>query len=317
MEWGEDEGVLGRVRAAVRRAPWWSALLLTAFGCAVLRVAGPWRGWEPGLWVALVSAVVVAARQWAAGRAAMDVAMLLESSRWRAFAESNSDLGGIPADRRHHAMREATARVREFAKLHGFDHVSVGIPYPSSSGYGEASVVQHGRDRHVSIGLTWLHQDAEHLAIVLEHELAHLRRAHGPRRRLRRAVGAALLVTAAWHLPPLGAAVAGIVLLVSGTALSWGEELACDLEARRKCGARAQAAMWRAQIIRDRATPRLRRWWDALTNARSHPPAHLRMLLGGVAAFRPTPGAGLPRAGRVPPPELRPSRSPQQLPPTP
>ncbi|MFF1908743.1 hypothetical protein [Kitasatospora sp. NPDC058218] len=44
----------------------------------------------------------------------------------------------------------------------------------------EASAIQHGRGRHVSIGLTWLNRDAEHLAIVLEHELAHLRRAHGP-----------------------------------------------------------------------------------------------------------------------------------------
>ncbi|WP_188308102.1 hypothetical protein [Streptomyces sp. CBMA123] len=219
----------------------------------------------------------------------MTTAVLMDAPRWRAFAESDSALAGFSAAQRHSTMRAAAARVREFTDLHGFDHESIGIPYSSASGYGEACVLQHVRDRHVSIGLTWLHRDAEHLATVLEHELAHLRRGHGPRRRLRRAVGAAVLVAGSWFLPMLAATVVGVALVACGIAWSWAEELGCDLEARRQCGAASQAALWRAQIVRDRATPRLWRWWDAVSGARSHPPARLRLLLAGGAVLRPSP----------------------------
>ncbi|MFF1908742.1 hypothetical protein [Kitasatospora sp. NPDC058218] len=115
------------------------------------------------------------------------------------------------------------------------------------------------------------------------------------------------MVAAAWYLPPLEAALLGIALLASGTVWSWAEELACDLDARRHCGAAAQAAMWRAQIVRDRTTPRLRRWWDALASTRSHPPGRLRMLLGSVAAFSPSPGVGAEKD----PARVTPGRAPQ------
>ncbi|MER7671350.1 hypothetical protein ABTY61_23195 [Kitasatospora sp. NPDC096128] len=233
-----------------------------------------------------MSAVVVASLQSNAGRAAMDTAVLLDAPRWRAFATSDSDLAGIPAARRRSTMDLAARRVREFAELSGLGHVSIGIPYPSPSGYEEAFTLQHGRERHVSIGIAWLNEDAEHLPLVLEHELAHLRRAHGPQRRVRRCVGSAIVVAAGWFMPVLGAAAATAAVLFLGAAWSWVEELACDLEARRRCGAAAQVARWREQVIRDRGVPRLQRWWIALVGSGSHPPVYLRLLLGGVPAFQ-------------------------------
>uniref|UniRef100_UPI002F913608 hypothetical protein n=2 Tax=unclassified Kitasatospora TaxID=2633591 RepID=UPI002F913608 len=224
------------------------------------------------------------------GRIALDSALFHEVPRWDYYAYAEVELGEVPARDRHAIMRRSRQRVEEFTRIHNLVHVSLGIPAPTPHGYAEASALQAEGRRHISIGHRWLNRDSRHLPVILEHELAHLRRRDVFRRLFRRAAGSGLAVAAAWGEPlPTAAAVCG-ALLMAGVAAGWWSELASDRAARRSCGSVAAAAMWREQIEEDRGIPRLRRWAVAGLSLSSHPPLRLRMWLAS---------RGRPYGGRI------------------
>lgn len=173
-------------------------------------------------------------------------------------------------------MRHTEHHARAFAVRHGLERISFALPGDRHA-LTDARSTGHGRRGHLWLGVHWFHPDhTQHLAPVLEHELAHLRRGD-TRTRVGVETAAVVAVALASGLLPFGAftATALAVWLIT-VVLHWWAELACDAAAVRACGRTAVAAMWSADIAAERTTSLAARVWNFTRAGHLHPPLRLR-----------------------------------------
>lgn len=219
-------------------------------------------------------------------------------------------------------MRQTEGHVRAFAARHGLERVSIALPGDRHS-FKDARATSHGRRGHLWLGAHWFHpRHTQHVAPVLEHELAHVRRRDT---RTRRAIEICALVAvtlAAGLLPAWAFTAAALIAWTNTAGLHWWTELACDAAAVRACGRTAVAAMWTADIAdvrpvkapgqptalylamaAERATYLAARAWNFIRAGHRHPPLRLRRWFAlqhrCVPAARPPLGAvpgAVPRA---------------------
>ncbi|MGW0298106.1 hypothetical protein ACWDYK_15575 [Streptomyces anthocyanicus] len=173
-------------------------------------------------------------------------------------------------------MRQTEDYVRAFAARHGLERISLALPGDRHS-FKDARATGHGRRGHLWLGAHWFHpRHTQHLAPVLEHELAHLRRRDTRTRQVIETCAVVAVTLAAGLLPTLAFTAVALVAWTSTAALNWWAELACDAAAVRACGRTAVAAMWTADIADERATSLTARAWNFIRAGHRHPPLRLR-----------------------------------------
>ncbi|MFF7953605.1 hypothetical protein [Streptomyces griseorubiginosus] len=185
-------------------------------------------------------------------------------------------------------MRQTEDYVRAFAAWHGLERISLALPGDRHS-FKDARVTGHGRRGHLWLGAHWLHpRHTRHLAPVLEHELAHLRRRDTRTRRVIETCALVAVTLAAGLLPAWAFTAAALGAWTSTAALHWWAELACDAAAVRACGRTAVAAMWTADIADERATSLAARAWNFIRAGHRHPPLRLRRWFALHVPLRPS-----------------------------
>lgn len=186
-------------------------------------------------------------------------------------------------------MRQTEQHVGDFAARHRLQRLSLALTGHRLGDLHEAGAVRYRDRAHLWLGARWFHPaDTRHLAALLEHELAHVRRSDTRRQTAVGTLAVAVSVAAAAWLPPSAAAL--VIGAVCGglTAISWWSELACDTSAIRVCGADAVAAMWTLDIDEARTRSRLARTRDVLLAMRTHPPLRLRRWWARCRSARPS-----------------------------
>jgi Zn-dependent protease with chaperone function len=142
----------------------------------------------------------------------------------------------------------------------------------------EAASIRQGRRAHIWLGSSWLApEDADHLPVLIEHELGHVLRHDNQSILAVQATGILFVVLAAAWLPFSVAVLVAAVLWLLHTAWCWWKELACDARAVRVCGPDAVIALWAHAIALQVSSPRPVRLWKGLRSARSHPPSRVRI----------------------------------------
>ncbi|MFG2563560.1 hypothetical protein [Streptomyces sp. NPDC048496] len=127
------------------------------------------------------------------------------------------------------------------------------------------------------LGTRWFHpRDTRHLPAVLEHELAHVRRADPRKRLIAETAAVSVTAFAAGMLPRPAFALAALTAWLGIGAFRWWGELASDAHAVRTCGRALVVGMWSADLAEERTMPWVFRSWHTLCALRMHPPLHLR-----------------------------------------
>lgn len=177
-------------------------------------------------------------------------------------------------------MRSTERHLHAVARRHRLERLTIAfVDGWDHDGHGnEAASVRDGRRAHVWLGSNWVGpDDAVHLPVVLEHELAHILRRDNQRSTVLQAVGVLLMVLeAAWAPWPVAVLTAAALrLLYIGWA--WHSELACDARAVRACGRAPVIALWRRHTDLLHTLPRPARLRLSLNSASTHPPYRLRL----------------------------------------
>ncbi|MFE7115957.1 M48 family metalloprotease [Streptomyces sp. NPDC057654] len=210
---------------------------------------------------------------------AVDVGLMAQHMTWdgyvRPLAVSPDEPDHIVALAAR--MRQTEEYVQAFAAGHGLERVSIAVAGHRLGQVRDASSLRHGNRAHLWLGHRWFTPDATaHLPVLLEHELAHVRRRDNRKRLIGETSAVTVTVGAAGMLPlPSLAFVAGGIVVLLSMSL-WWDELACDTAAVRACGRPAAAALWAVELDEARTQPLLRRAGEALLALRTHPPLRLR-----------------------------------------
>ncbi|MEU5437255.1 hypothetical protein AB0G73_28290 [Streptomyces sp. NPDC020719] len=201
--------------------------------------------------------------------------------------ETCSPLSVLMADR----MRQTEQYVAAFARRQGLVRISLALPGERHA-LSDARSTRHGRRGHLWLGHHWfLPRHTHHLAPVLEHELAHIRR-YDTRTHL--AVETAALTVcalAAGLLPTLAFVLTALSVWIATVAVNWYSELACDAAAVRACGREPVAAMWSADIAGEHTVPLASRVRNLPRSLPRHPPLRLRRIFARHAPLRLAAGA--------------------------
>jgi hypothetical protein len=174
-------------------------------------------------------------------------------------------------------MAQADDHVRAFAAHYRLEKVSIAATGDRFGSVHDAASSRYGSRAHLWLGLRWFHPlDTGHLPVLLEHELAHIRRGDTGRRLTTETAAVVTVVLAAGLLPLPSAALTTVTVSVLLTLARWWAELACDTHAVRACGRTAAIAMWTLDIDKSRTQPLRYRVWNGLLALRTHPPFRLR-----------------------------------------
>ncbi|OIV39353.1 hypothetical protein BIV57_00460 [Mangrovactinospora gilvigrisea] len=177
------------------------------------------------------------------------------------------------------ALRQTRDRAEQECRSHRIDRVWITIGgVEEFDELDDADTLRWGRRASMTLGFHWfMPAQRQDLPVVLEHELAHLRRYDN----LRDLIADTLLWSAALAALAVLPLRAGLVVVAAATAAAvarrWWAELACDRASARYAGREASLAHWR----RSRAAPRargIRAVWKRTAGLRTHPPDSLRIL---------------------------------------
>ncbi|MCZ1011919.1 hypothetical protein [Streptomyces lydicus] len=265
------------------RRRYWSHFIV---GWIVMTAVITQRGSGPHLGLDALPVAVIASLAWALHsdndlRLQIADGFHAQHQSWNSILRAPQPADPSPLYRAVVRQMESTERyLGAIARKHRLQRLTIAlIDAWSRDAYAdEAASLRQGRRAHIWLGSNWFGPEtAEHLPVVLEHEVAHVLRCDNSRSTVAQAVGVLLTVLAAAWLPLSAAALTAGALWLLCIARSWWSELACDARAVRACGRDAVIALWMRNSALQRSAPRPARLWNGLLSASTHPPYCLRI----------------------------------------